>query len=161
MLFDKDGIYFVDKSNKDYDFAIDLVKGNMPVQYNNGSDYMIKKDAGIKIYDLDEALKKGNAFPGLYEQYKNYKPRDFKVSGQRERALLDIQMLEFSIIDLGLYLDMYPNDKDVYKIFKRYVEECKKRKENYSQIYGPLTLDDLTDEYEWSKGVWPWEEGEI
>lgn len=127
-----------------YDFAIDIINGNASHQ---------------KFYDPTEALEKGNLFPNLYNRYKDYRPRELKVSTERERLLLEIQKLDFSIGDLNLYLDINPDDKEAYKMFKKYVEECKKKKDNYTRIFGPIMLDDLTDEYEWSKGVWPWEEG--
>lgn len=138
MLFDKDGIHFIGTDN--YNFKI-----------NDNNE----------IYDKNEALKKGNSFPNLYDEYKNYNPGDLKVKNEREKALLEIQMLDFILTDLNLYLDTHPNDKYVYSLFKKYAEECIRKKDAYTRIYDPLTLDDLTDEWEWSKGVWPWEEGSM
>ena len=147
MLFDKNGFYISEKSfNKDYDFAVNIM--------NNDYDK-------FKIYDPTEALKKGNLFPKLYDEYKNYKPVMPKVDSGREAALLEIQMLEFCINDLNLYLDLNPNDAYAYKIFKDYVRECLKKKEQFSKVYGPLVLENLSEEYEWSKSVWPWEEGRM
>lgn len=145
MLFDKNGFYMIEPHN-DYDFAVDIINGNIP---------------GPKMYDPSEALKMGNLFPSLYNQYKDYKPRDLKVYTEREKLLLEIQKLDFSINDLNLYLDLNPDDRDAYRIFKSYVEECKKKKDSYMRIFGPIMLDDITDEYEWSKGVWPWEEDSL
>lgn len=156
MLFDKNGFYFMDNGNNGYDFAVDIMNGNIP------SNNLIVDDNGnktLKLYDKDEAFEKGNAFPNLYDPYKNYKPRDVKVDNQRERALLDIQKLDFMVIDLNLYLDLHPNDTYAYKLFRDYVNECKRKKDAYTRVYGPIMLDDLTDEYEWSSGVWPWEKG--
>jgi len=78
---------------------------------------------------------------------------------ERERRLYEIQKLNFAINDLNLYLDLNPNDMTAFKTFRTYVTECNKKKEDYTKIFGPLTLDEVTDEYEWSTGVWPWEEG--
>lgn len=158
MLFDKDGIYYDTDTPNYYDFAIDIINGNAPKRINK-KDIQMNYQKESKIYDLKEALKRGNAFPMLYNQYKNYVPGELKVKNQREKDLLEIQMLDFSITDLNLYLDTHPFDTDAYNLFKKYVMECKKKKEEYTNIYGPLTLDYLTDEWEWSKGVWPWEEG--
>ncbi len=154
MLFDKNGFYLNNKvENKienEYDFAINIIDGS----FNNMSDR-------FKIYDLSEAIKRGNLFPNLYDGYKNYMPEMPRVDKGRESCLFEIQMLDFAINELNLYLDLHPDDKYAYKLFQDYVNECKKKKENYTRIYGPLTLEDLTDEYEWSKGVWPWEEGRM
>lgn len=144
MLFDKNGFYLIEPQNKDYDFAIDIMGGT---------------NQNFNVYDLTEALEKGNVFPNLYRPYKNYKAGKLNPKTEREKMLLEIQKLDFSINDLNLYLDMYPEDKESYRLFKSYVEECKKKKNAYTNVFGPLTLDSLTDEYEWSTGVWPWEEG--
>lgn len=146
MLFDKNGFYMVEQSKNDYDFAIDIIGGKA-----------LEASTNPKIYDLKEALRKGNLFPNLYHQYKNFVPREIKVATEREKCLLEIQELDFSIADLNLYLDVYPNDKQAYETFKKYTEECKRKKEYYTKVFGPLTLDELTDDYEWSTGVWPWE----
>ena len=150
MLFDTNGIYYMDDSPNNYDFAIDIM--------NNKKDYPVDSKT-IKIYNPDEALKSGNAFPNLYEGYKNYSPKDIKISSTREKALLEIQMLDFSINDLNLYLDLNPNDAYTFQILKKYIKEYKTKKESYAEMYGPLTLECITEKWEWSNGIWPWEEG--
>ena len=146
MLFDKNGFYLVEtpSTNKGYDFALDIINADFDRP---------------KLYDITEGLERGNLFPGLYDPYKNYAPGKLKVSCERDKKLLEIQKLDFAISDLNLYLDLHPDDMSVYNIFKSYVMECKNKKKEFTKIYGPLMLDELTDEYEWSKGVWPWEEG--
>lgn len=144
MLFDKNGFYMIDESSKDYDFAIDIINGNAP------------RD---RFYNLREALTKGNLFPDMYRAYKSYRPRELSVTSGRDKMLLEIQELDFAVCDLNLYLDLHPNDDFAFKVFKSYVEEEKKKIKEYTRIYGPLMLENTTDEYEWSKGVWPWEEG--
>ncbi len=143
MLFDTSGFYPVD-SKKGYDFAIDIMTGDFDRP---------------KLYEPTEALEKGNLFPNLYVPYKNYMPGKLHVNSERGKKLVEIQKLDFAVADLNLYLDLNPDDLYAYKMFKIYVMECKKKKDEFTKIYGPLALDELTDEYEWSKGVWPWEEG--
>ena len=157
MLFDKNGIYYMDDSPKFYDFAIDIM--NDTENKKNYSMNTMDSNKTIKLYNLDEALKRGNAFPNLYDSYKNYMPKEIRVNNGREKDLLEIQMLDFEINDLNLYLDLNPNDNYTFQLFKKYVKECKEKKEEYAKNYGPLTLDTLTDTWKWSKGVWPWEEG--
>lgn len=147
MLFDKNGYYLIPSNNQEsnYDFAIDIINGLPPVEKE------------VNTYSVEEALRLGNLFPKLYNLYKNYDPAPIRVQTNREKCLLDIQRLELAIADLNLYLDMHPEDRGSYDLFKKYVRECKKKKEEYTAVYGPLCLDDLTEEWEWSKGVWPWE----
>ena len=144
MLFDKNGFYLVETPADGYDFAVDIMTGDFDRP---------------KLYDATEGLEKGNLFPNLYDPYKNYAPGKFKTPTERAKKLLEIQKLDFAINDLNLYLDMHPEDMYAYKMFKTYVMECKKKKSEFTKIFGPLMLDELTDTYEWSKGVWPWEEG--
>ncbi len=146
MLFDKNGFYTPALGLDNYDFAIDIMTGSASTSDN-------------KFYEPTEALRLGNTFPNLYKPYKNYEPSSLKASTEREKCLLEIQKLDFVITDLNLYLDMHPEDEYAYRMFTRYVEDCKKKKDEYTRIFGPLVLEDLTENYEWSKGVWPWEEG--
>lgn len=151
MLFDKNGIYFIDDGYKDnYDFAVDFLNGGIAKGENTASK---------SFYSIEEALKRGNLFPSLYDKYKNYEIGELKVNSKREQDLLKIQMLDFAINDLNLYLNLHPDDKQAFSLFKKYTDECLEKKREYSNIYGPLTIDDVQDEFEWSKGVWPWEEG--
>lgn len=151
MLFDKNGYYMVlpktETKDKDYDFAIDIMGG--------------EKVDSCDLYSLDEALRRGNLYKNLYRPYKNYEPRVLVVANEREKALLEIQKLDFAITDLNLYLDLNPMDREAYRLFSKYVKECDSKKEEYKKVFGPIMLDQLTDEYEWSMGVWPWEEGRM
>ncbi|HBA37871.1 MAG TPA: hypothetical protein DCY94_04030 [Firmicutes bacterium] len=148
MLFDKNGYYMMlPKSNLDYDFAVDIMGEKMPTS--------------LDLYTPEEGLRRGNLFKREYRPYKNYIPREITVSNAREKSLLEIQKLDFAITDLNLYLDLNPRDQEAYKLFSKYTKECDLKKEEYKRTYGPILLDGLTDEYEWSMGVWPWEEGRM
>lgn len=151
MLFDKNGFYLIGTSDANYDFALDIMNGKTD----------LKKMPVLDVYDPSEALKRGNLFPHLYKPYKSCEPASIKVSTEREKCLLEIQKLDFAINDLNLYLDLNPDDEKMYYLMCKYVEESKCKKDEYKRLYGPLMLDDLTDEYEWSKSIWPWEEGRM
>ena len=140
MLFDKTGFYEPDN----YDFAIGIINGNLD---------------NLKLYDLEEALNKGNLFKSLYDKYKDYEPKKIIVNGERKKQLLNIQRLEFSINELNLYLDLHPEDENVFKIFKKLIEDLKEKKEVFVKTYGPLDLCDINDSYEWTMSMFPWEEG--
>ena len=72
---------------------------------------------------------------------------------------MQIMEYSFSVIDLGLYLDMYPNDKDALKLFNTYLNNKKSLVNMYEEKYGPLTLDsdDQKNNWLWNKSPWPWE----
>ena len=139
MLFDKDGFY--DLSLPDV-FEVSIK--------NDNSEY-------VKLFDKKEALRKGNTFKNLYDQYKNYTPREIKSSTKEEEMLNKIRCLAFSINDLNLYLDLNPDDSVIYEIFKENMMKLKKIEKEYSEIYGSLKLEDLTPSYGWLKSNFPWE----
>lgn len=74
--------------------------------------------------------------------------------------LKEIQELEFSAIDLNLFLDTHPEDqaalRDFYAVRDKLVAAIKK----YEEMYGPLTVTGFTpsqDKWLWIEGPWPWE----
>ena len=63
----------------------------------------------------------------------------------------------FIINDLNLYLDLHSNDKEIFNLFKKYIEEEKILEDKYIKEYGPLTLKDTTqNQYDWINNM-PWE----
>ena len=61
------------------------------------------------------------------------------------------------LIDLNIYLDLYPNS-NLYIEFKKTLKELKETKQKYEKNYGPLCLEaeDNYNSYLWSKNPWPW-----
>ena len=79
------------------------------------------------ITDSQTGFKRGNLFNNLYDEYKNYKPQELKASNEREDLILQIDENRFAIIELGLYLDLYPNDTNILNKYNSYL---KKEKDN-------------------------------
>ena len=111
------------------------------------------------ILDTFEGFKRGNMFKNLYDQYKNYKPDDLKASSEREDMLMQLQEIRFAMIDLGLYLDVYPNDKNALSLFNSYLKKEKELCKMFESKYGPLTFDSevQVNGWLWDNGPWPWE----
>lgn len=109
-----------------------------------------------ELYSLEEGLNKGNSFKDEYIPYKNYIYR-VVVKGDRDKLLLKVQELTFRLIDLNIYLDLYPNS-NLYIEFKKTLKELKETKQKYEKNYGPLCLEaeDNYNSYLWSKNPWPW-----
>ena len=125
---------------------------NMPnMNTNNGKT----KD----LFNSEEGFKRGNMFASLYDQYKDYKPITLKAGSEREDMLMQIQEAGFAMIDLGLYLDTNPNDKEMLKLFNMYRKKEKELCNMFEKKYGPLTFDSEVNEssWLWNKGPWPWE----
>ena len=106
----------------------------------------------------NEGLNRGNMFSDQYDPYKNYYYK-VVVRGKREELLLKIQELTFAVIDLNIYLDVYPNDIECLELYKKYNKELNNLKSAYEKEYGPLEASDVTStrEFTWIKNPWPWD----
>lgn len=78
---------------------------------------------------------------------------------QAGNLLKAIQMYDFYLYDLNLFLDTHPNDKNALAKFNDIKERRKKAIDAYTEKYGPLTaVQNNSDEhFYWSDDPWPWE----
>lgn len=115
--------------------------------------------ANNNIADSQIGFKRGNLFSNLYDEYKNYKPQELKVSNEREDLILQIDENRFAIIELGLYLDLYPNDINALNKYNSYLKKEKELITIYESKYGPMTLNSQvqTNTWLWNNSPWPWE----
>lgn len=111
------------------------------------------------LYDDTEGFEKGNMFKNLYDPYKNYDVKKIVPKNEREMLMLNILKLSFALNDLNLYLDLNPNDQEVYELFKKYSLMYQKYLEQYEQNYQVLELcHDIYGKYTWLDNPWPWED---
>lgn len=125
------------------------------IKFNFAED---KKDDS-KLTSLEEGFAKGNMFENLYKPYKNYTYFKVMPMNEEENLLLEIMALSFAINDLGLYLDLHPDDEEILRKFKMYVEASCQKEMEYVKKYGPLELIDneSKNKFVWIKNPWPWE----
>ena len=125
---------------------------------NNNLSNTIQKQNN-NILNTEEGFKRGNMFRNLYDEYKDYNPRKLTASSEREDMLMQIREYNFAMIDLGLYLDMYPNDKETLRLFNTYLNNKKELVNLYEEKYGPLTIDSefQKSNWKWDNSPWPWE----
>lgn len=78
---------------------------------------------------------------------------------QREQLLNEIGIVSFVLVDLGLYLDTHPNDKNALEYFKHYAKIYKQMESDFAVRYYPLTLcdNDSCKEWDWGNAPLPWE----
>ena len=103
---------------------------------------------------------RGNMFDKLYSNYKNYKIQELNPSNEKEYAKMLLQMYAFAAHDLGLYLDVYPNDTNAIKQRYEYVRMYNEALRQYENNYGPITKSSvLLDKapWAWDSKKWPWE----
>lgn len=70
-----------------------------------------------------------------------------------------IQMYDFYLYELNLYLDTHPSDRNALDLFKKYTELRNAAYEAYINKYGPITADQSStnERFNWVDDPWPWE----
>lgn len=114
------------------------------------------------LYDNQEGFIKGNLFANLYNQYKNYRPMPLNATNEQERLYLNLSSLSFAAHELNLYLDNYPNDAQMIKLFNTYQQLAEKAMKEYEAKYGPLSMaSNALNSYPWAwtQTKFPWDEG--
>lgn len=79
---------------------------------------------------------------------------------QQMQMLSKIQELEFTAIELNLYLDTHPDDRQALNLYNSVVPELKKCIEAYEQCYGPLFNFGMASSqypWQWINSPWPWD----
>lgn len=79
---------------------------------------------------------------------------------ERLAMLREIQELEFTAIDLNLFLDTHPNDQAALRDFYAVRDQLLAAIKRYEEVYGPLTVLGFTPckyPWQWIESPWPWE----
>ena len=113
-----------------------------------------------QIYDPYNGFIRGNMFPELYNSYKLNKPLEITPMNEQAELLTYVDALTFAMIDLNLYLDVYPNDRGALELFNQYRMQADEYTKKYESKYGPLELTSNslnTFPWDWDNAPWPWE----
>ncbi len=113
-----------------------------------------------QIYDPYNGFIRGNMFPELYNSYKLNKPLQITPMNEQAELLTYVDALTFAMIDLNLYLDVYPNDREALELFNQYRMQTDEYTKKYESKYGPLKLTSNslnTFPWAWDNAPWPWE----
>ena len=130
---------------------------NKPNAFNNNT-YNNQNDD--KLYDPYNGLIRGNLFKNLYEPYKEKEPYEINPINEQARILTDIDALGFAMIDLNLYLDVFPNDREKINLYNEYKREKESLLKEYEIKYGPITTNsDILNSvpWAWDNMPWPWD----
>lgn len=103
---------------------------------------------------------RGNMFDNLYDEYKNYRPQELNPKDDKEYAMLLMQMYGFAAHDLGLYLDVNPNDTNAIRQRAEYIRMYNEALAQYESNFGPITQNSImleTTPWAWDTKKWPWE----
>lgn len=77
----------------------------------------------------------------------------------KEQMLNDISVLDFVLVELTLYLDTHPCDRNAIEYFNYYSRIKNQMTKEFSQKYFPLTKDlaESNKEWRWGDAPLPWE----
>lgn len=109
------------------------------------------------IYEPIEALRNGTLFKDLYRPYKfEVPPLTYKDKEDRAEGI--IREFMFALIEVNLYLDTHPTDKDFLKLREVLANEYKKVLAFYAQNYSALSpLCEQGNEFTYATARFPWE----
>ena len=77
----------------------------------------------------------------------------------RREMIQEIRCLDFSIVELALYLDTHPEDEKALCLHRKYAKKLKELKDKYQKVYGLLTINYPCNKWRWLEEPWPWERG--
>ena len=135
----------------------------LDMNYLNGYNNMMNlknNNSQLNLANLDTGFIQGNIFNNLYVPYKNYKPIAPIINSSQEQLLYEILKYNFAMVELDLYLDNNPNDRNAINLFNDYKRKKKDLVKTYEDKFGPLTLDGNMmnlNTWSWNKSPWPWE----
>ncbi len=77
---------------------------------------------------------------------------------EREMLLNKLSTYQFAALDLQLYLNTHPGDKETIEKMNRFDKKADELVKQYEEKYGPLTKDATEgNNWSWIKAPWPWE----
>lgn len=116
-----------------------------------------KNNINYQLSSLDDIMNIGTLFKNIYYPYK----RTPKISTEtkEENLLLKIQAYEIALMDLNLYLDIYPNDTTLNNLYNQYNSEKEKLIIEFENTYYPISKASsaTNNVWKWLNGKWPWE----
>lgn len=78
-----------------------------------------------------------------------------------EKELLkNLTVLDFMAVDLQLYLDTHPDDKEALEKYNSVIKEADMLRSQYEKKYGPLfSFRSYVhgDRFKWIDNPWPWD----
>ena len=75
----------------------------------------------------------------------------------KEKLLRALQTYSFMVYDTLLYLDAYPNSQEALNNYNKYKKLEMRAKMEYESKYGPITIPNEANGWQWTDGPWPWQ----
>lgn len=81
------------------------------------------------------------------------------MSHEQKTLLQRLSSISFVLVELALFLDTHPENKEALKMFKEYTEKYKPILKAYETQYGPIKQSAAIGctSWDWAKDNWPWD----
>lgn len=78
---------------------------------------------------------------------------------EKNRMLKDISVIDFAMVELTLYLDTHPFDKQAMEYFNHFASIKSQLMKEFASKYYPLSKDTSCDtkQWNWALAPMPWE----
>ena len=130
-------------------------EGRLPPMAPLANPYVPFQLENPPVYEARKGLVRGTLYPGLDLPFQG------KVNTRElnETPLTQLQVLNFAIQDLALYLDTHRDDQEALELYRSYQQMYRECREQYQKKYGPLNQQAVDDcqQYRWLDDPWPWE----
>ncbi|MBD8006395.1 spore coat protein CotJB [Bacillus norwichensis] len=76
------------------------------------------------------------------------------------KQLEELQVMDFVIVELALYLNTHPGDMDAIRQYNEYIKNRKAFLIPFEQEFGPITSFGYSYSkypWEWKESPWPWQ----
>jgi len=103
----------------------------------------------LTLVDIKEGFIRGNIFKELDQPYKNYTGVKPPINNERDADMVRLMAVSLYAQDLHLYLDVYPDDTEKFKLFKKYQLETNRLTKEYEQKYGSISLGGVGEKWDW------------
>ena len=120
----------------------------------------MNQDYNKNLVNTYDGFIRGNLFSDLFMPYSKNEPFNLTPQNEREALLNKYRELDFALIDLSLFLDVFPNDAEKIRLYNQILKNAEQVKKEYETRYGPLTLNGEglnTYPWAWLNSPWPWE----
>ncbi|WP_027339585.1 spore coat protein CotJB [Halonatronum saccharophilum] len=81
-----------------------------------------------------------------------------EISRAQLRDLRELMALDFTVLELGLYLNTHPDDRRALKDYNTLARRYQESKRAYQREYGPIIVGEESDlPWEYPRTPWPWQ----
>nr|WP_050794372.1 spore coat protein CotJB [Paenibacillus curdlanolyticus] len=94
------------------------------------------------------------------QQDQQHEQLERKLDEHYYHKLLELQQLDFALVELTLYLDTHPNDLQALQQFNQLAQQRQQVAFQFEMKYGPLLQFGHSFSrfpWQWSESPWPWQ----